>query len=272
MGQLSRTEEGRQLSDIMSVLGNDVRLLIFTEAMKKSVKPSEILEKTDITIQALHKQITNLVDSGLVQKFEGKIWLTEFGRNISGQIPTLNFFIKHWEYFDLHSITDLPTRYFQSIGMLRNCEEIHTTVRVLEKTHSIIRDSNVILKMIVAQSSLETAQVVTERLNRGGITLQYIMGENTIIPKGRRSFLKKAGWYEWLESGKVKRRMVKNATLMMVVSETESLISFPDNKHTVHGNSALYSRDAKSHEWCSHLFDDIWNNSYEFDEKKVQEE
>lgn len=255
----------------MSSLGNNIRLLIFTEAMKKSVKPSEILKKTDITIQALHKQITNLVESGLVQKTNGNISLTEFGQNIAGQIPTLDFLIKHWDYFDSHGITDLPTRYFQSIGMLRNCEEIHSTVKVLEKMHSMISSSKVSLKIIVAQYSLDTAQVMADRLNRGGITLQYIMGENTIVPKGRMAFLKKVGFDKWLEDKKVERRMIKNVKFMMIISEAESLILFPDNQHTVQMNSALYSKDEGSLEWCQHLFDDIWNNSYKFDEEKIHE-
>ena len=254
----------------MSSLGNDIRLLIFTEAMRKNVKPSEILKKTDITIQALHKQITNLVESGLVQKIDGRILLTEFGRNISGQIPTLEFLIKHWEYFEKHSIANLPTRYFQSIGMLRICEEIHSTVEVLEKIHHIIDNSTLKLKSIVAEYSLETAQVIINRLSRGGVTLQYIMGENTIIPRGRKDLLKRFEWDKYIKNGYVNRRMIKKVDIMMMLSESESLVLFPDYYDKVRLTSALYSKNEKFNDWCHHLFDDVWNHSYEFNEKKIK--
>src|SRR5579883_1277682 len=137
MHKLDRLDDEKQLVNIFSSLGNDVRLLILSEVIEKNVKTSVILEKTDITIQALHKQITHLVDGGLIQKNNGTLSLTEFGKSITGQIPTLAFLSEHRKYFQHHTISNLPTMYLQSIGSLRNCQEIHSTVNVFEKIHSI---------------------------------------------------------------------------------------------------------------------------------------
>ncbi len=260
--ELTRMDEVLQVSNVMSSLGNDVRLLIFTEAMRDAVKPSEILKKTDITIQALHKQITNLIESGLIQKVDGKIFLTEFGRSIAGLIPTLTFLIKHEKYFTYHNIGILPTRYFHSIGMLRKSEEIQSTVNVLEKIHSIINNSKTNLKMIIVEYFREITQIMLDRLNHAGVSVQYIIDENRIIQKEKESFLK-------VEEGSsdkknISKRLIKNANLMMIISETESLLLFPDYQNNIQLNAALYSKDERFHEWCQYLFDDVWKNSHEY--------
>lgn len=272
MHKLEKNQENEpSVVDVFSKLGNNLRFTILIGLKDKNMKTSEILEKTNISVQALHKQIMLLIDSGLVSRYDGRISLTEFGKNVMEQIPALEFLSEHKEYFQHHTIRKLPTTYLETIGSLRNGMEIHGAVRVLEKTHSIIQNAEKYLKSLIVQYSIESAQNMVERIKKGNIIIHYVMGHNTIIPKGRDALLKKTGWNNWSKDGIVKGKMVKNLDIMLIMSDTESLIFFPDNYGMIQLDSALYSTDKLFHNWCNNLFDDIWKSAQPLDEKKIHE-
>ena len=58
---------------------------------------------------------------------------------------------------------------------------------------------------------------------------------------------------------------------MLYVSEESAGLMFPDLKGSVDVNSLLFSRDAKFIDWCTDLFNHMWQYSHPFEEERIYE-
>ena len=59
--------------------------------------------------------------------------LTELGRLVVKQIPYFVALNKHRRFFEDHTLTTIPQKFVQRIGVLLSCEIIENVTPVLEK-------------------------------------------------------------------------------------------------------------------------------------------
>ena len=100
-------------------LAGDLRIYML---MKLSIKPyrlSQLATDLNATMQESHRNINRLIDSKLVKKTgEGELLLTPYGEIIVSLIPNFNFPFKHKDYFQEHTLSNLPLKFIQRIGSL----------------------------------------------------------------------------------------------------------------------------------------------------------
>src|SRR6478736_872807 len=238
-------QTGDDFQSVFFELAGDLRLYILMKLSNKPYRLSQIANDLNATMQESHRNINRLIDSGLVKKTgEGELLLTPYGKIIVSLIPNFNFPFVYKEYFQEHTLINLPLKFVHRIGSLNNCELVVGVMAVLQRWKMVYNN----------------------------VKFSYIFPNNVVIPKGRNEILKKIGWNNMIFKGLVERRLVDKVNIVTVFNEKESCVSFPTLKGEPDLNIMFYSKDESFHEWCEDFFDYEWNRAKQFDESKLSPE
>jgi predicted transcriptional regulator len=264
-------------STIFFELASEQRLSILFRLSKQSSKLAKLAKDLDVTMQEVHRNLNRLQDSGLIRKdANGQFSLTTFGTTILLQIPTMNFLSRNKEYFTDHYLGDIPMKFVHRIGALDNSEYIEGLVAVLERWKQIYNNAQEYIYGMLPQIPLELIETLLAILKQGRIKFNYILSQQTIVPKKRTDLLKDAGFQDLLKKGLVERRMVDKMPVAVILNEKEATVMFPTLKRgqpMADLNSVFYSGkdNLLFHEWCLDYFRYSWYGAKTFDESKLLE-
>jgi predicted transcriptional regulator len=265
-----QSEEGA--GSLFFELAGDLRLSILMKLTQKQYRLSQLATELDATMQEAHRNMTRLIDSGLVLKdSEGDLILTPYGITIVSLIPSYDFLCNQREYFLEHSLGELPRKFIQRIGSLHNCEIVHGVMAILQRWKTLYGESNEYIKEIMAQVPLDLIETVSNRVQIG-VKFSYIFASNVVIPKGRSQRLEKSGWRNLIARGLVERRMIDEVQIMTIFNEKQSCVLFPNLKGEPDLNIMFYSEDNEFHEWCEDFFLYQGEKATTFDEGKLRPE
>jgi predicted transcriptional regulator len=264
-------------STIFFELASEQRLSILFRLNKRSSKLAQLAKDLDVTMQEVHRNLNRLQDSGLIRKdANGQFSLTTFGTTILLQIPTMNFLSRNKEYFSDHYLGDIPMKFVHRIGALDNSEYIEGLVAVLERWKQIYNSAREYIYGMLPQIPLELIETLLAILKQRGIKFNYILSQQTVVPKKRTDLLKDAGFQDLLKKGLVERRMVDKMPVAVILNEKEATVMFPTLKRgqpVANLNSIFYSGkdNLLFHEWCLDYFRYSWYGAKTFDESKLLE-
>lgn len=252
-------------------LASPQRLNILFELLGRNSTPTQIAKKLDSTKQEVHRNFTRLVESGLIEKnLDGNYSLTPFGEVVCTQVPTIVFLSQNRKYFEEHTLGDIPHKFKMRCGQLANCTHIKGFSKVMEQWKSIYKNSDDYIYEILSEVPLDLIEPLIKRLKKG-VKLSYIFSESAVVPKGRKSLLKKLGFDKLVEKGIVERKMKKNVQTVLVLSEKEACVLFPNKNGESDISEMFYSNDPMFHEWCLDYFRYSWYGSDLFQESKLKE-
>jgi len=253
-------------------LAGDLRLLMLTKLSQKNYRLSQLASVLGATMQEAHRNMTRLIDSGLVAKDkEGELVLTAYGRTVVTIIPSYDFLYRNREFFLDHSLGDLPPKFIQRMGAFRNCEIVHGVMAILQRWKNLYSGSEKYIREIMAQVPLDLIETVSNRVE-SGVKFSYIFASNAVVPKGRIQLLQKVGWRNFISKGIVERRMVPEVNVMTIFNEKQGCVLFPNMKGEPDLNVMFYGEDKEFLEWCSDLFNYQWETAGQFDEAKLKHE
>ena len=266
------------MSDIIDETANYVldlaspqRLNILFELLGKPSTPTEIAKKLDSTKQEVHRNFTRLVESGLIEKnMDAKYSLTTFGEVICTQVPSIVFFSQNRKYFEEHSLGDIPHKFKMRCGQLANCTHIKGFSKVMEQWKAIYKNSDEYIYEILSEVPLDLIEPLVKRI-KTGIQFNYIFSKSAVVPRGRKSLLKKLGFDKLMEKGLVERKMKNKVQTVLVLSEKEACVLFPNKEGEADLSEMLYSNDPMFQEWCLDYFRYCWYGSDLFEESKLKE-
>jgi predicted transcriptional regulator len=253
-------------------LAGELRLSMLMKLIQKQYRLSQLAAELGATMQEAHRNMTRLIESGLVLKdSEGDLILTPYGITIVSLIPSYDFLFSQKEYFLEHSLGEQPRKFIQRIGSLHNCEIVHGVMAILQRWKILYAESNKYIKEIMAQVPLDLIETVSNRVQIG-VKFSYIFASNVVIPKGRSQMLEKIGWRNLIARGLVERRMIDEVKIMTIFNEKQSCVLFPNLKGEPDLNIMFYSEDNEFHEWCEDFFLYQWEKATTFDEGKLRPE
>ena len=260
-----------ETADYVLDLASPQRLNILFILLGKNSTPTQIAKKLDATKQEVHRNFTRLVESGLIEKrIDGKYSLTTFGEVVCTQVPTVVFLSQNRKYFEEHTLGDIPYKFKMRCGQLANGNHIKGFSKVMEQWKSIYKNSNEYIFEILSEVPLDLIEPLVKRVKKG-IKFNYIFSESAVIPKGRKSMLKKLGFDKLMEKGLVKRKMRQNVQTVLVLNEHEACVMFPNKDGESDLSEMFYSNDPMFHEWCLDYFRYSWYGSDLFEESKLKE-
>lgn len=253
-------------------LAGDLRLSMLTKLSQKNYRLSQLSSELEATMQEAHRNMTRLVDSGLVSKDrDGELVLTAYGRTVVAMIPGYEFLYNNRDFFIDHSLGDLPPKFIQRMGAFSRCEMVRGVMAILQRWKNLYSDSERYIREIMAQVPLDLIETVSSRVE-GGVKFSYIFASNAVVPKGRIQLLQKVGWRNFISKGLVERRMLPEVKVMTIFNEKQGCVLFPNMKGEPDLNVMYYGEDREFLEWCSDLFDYQWEKAGQFDEAKLKHE
>lgn len=253
-------------------LAGDLRLSMLTKLSLKNYRLSQLSSELEATMQEAHRNMTRLVDSGLVAKDkEGGLVLTAYGRTVVAIIPGYEFLYRNREFFLDHSLGDLPPKFIQRMGAFQSCEIVHGVMAILQRWKNLYFESERYIREIMAQVPLDLIETVSGRVE-SGVKFSYIFASNSVVPKGRIQLLQKVGWRNFISKGLVERRMVPEVKVMTIFNEKQGCVLFPNMKGEPDLNVMFYGKNREFLEWCADLFNYQWEKAGQFDEAKLKHE
>lgn len=253
-------------------LAGDLRFSMLSKLSQKRYRLSQLSSELDATMQEAHRNMTRLVESGLVAKDrEGDLVLTAYGKTVVTIIPSYDFLYRNRDFFLDHSLGDLPPKFIQRLGAFRKCDTMHGVMAILQRWKNLYTESDKYIKEIMAQVPLDVIETVRSRVEQG-VKFSYIFAANAVIPKGRTQLLQKLGWRNLISKGLVERRMLAEVSVMTIFNEKQACVIFPNMKGEPDLNVMFYGEDPEFLEWCSDLFAYRWDMAETFDESKLQHE
>ena len=260
-----------ETADNFLELASSQRLEILFRLLAKRSTPTFLAKEIGSTKQEVHRNFSRLEDTGLIEKgTDGKFGLTTFGKTICTQVPALVFLSRNRKYFEDHTFENIPTKFIMRTGQLATATHIKGVSKTLEQWKSIYKNSNEYIYEILTEVPLDLIEPLIKRVKKG-IKFQYIFSENAVVPKGRKSILKKLDFDKLIEKGLVERKMESEIQTVVVLNEKEACIMFPNIEGESDITEMLYSDDPMFHEWCLDYFRYCWYGSDIFKESKLKE-
>ena len=252
-------------------LASPQRLNILFILLGKESTPTQIAKELDATKQEVHRNFTRLVESGLIEKnVDGKYSLTTFGEVVCTQVPTIVFLSQNRKYFEEHIMGDIPHKFKIRCGQLASGKQIKGFSKVMEQWKAIYKNADEYIYEILSEVPLDLIEPLVNRVKKG-VKFNYIFSESAVVPKGRKSLLKKLGFDKLVEKGLVERKMASNVQTVVVLSEKEACILFATKDGESDLSEMFYSNDPMFHEWCLDYFRYCWYGSDVFQESKLKE-
>jgi predicted transcriptional regulator len=128
-------------SELFMELASELRCSILMSVSRKPAKLSSLARELDSSVQDVYRNVNRLTDIGLVKREDGKIYLTEYGRIVTKQIPYFVFMKKHRKFFEEHTLGDIHEIFLQRIGALQSCELVCSVAAVMERLKKLEFDA-----------------------------------------------------------------------------------------------------------------------------------
>ena len=225
------------------------------------------------TVQEVHRNFERLTNAGLVEKDkDGNFMVTQYGRVICTQMPSMIFLSKHKNYFQTNDFGDLPLKFIERIGSLSTGVYVKGFAKVLEHWKKIYKNAKYYVYEIHSEVPIDLIEPLLKKAKNDKVNIHYILSEDAVVPKGRKKTLNKHGFTELLERGVIERRMTPTVQTIVVLNEKDACVSFPTKDGEADISQLFYSANPRFHEWCLDYFRYFWYESGPFQESKLKEE
>ncbi len=257
-------------SELFMELASETRFSILASLSKKPSKLSSLSRELDVTVQDVHRNLNRLMQEGLVKRFDGTFYATEYGRIVMKQIPDFMVMKKNKKYFEEHNISGvIPDKFLQRIGALEDCKPITSVTAVFQGLKKIQSSSTNSLRIIVSQAWPEEGEILIDRASHG-VKVSALVGHNTIFPRNVvENILPKMN--ELIGKGVLERRMVERVDVALFIADDKAAaIAFANPKGEVDMNTMFIGESPAFCEWCLDYFEYMWKDSRPFNVNKVK--
>ena len=250
--------------NVMFEASNEERVNIMKVLTEEKTSFSGLSRRLGITTQEVSRHFNRLVESGLATRDQdGHPCLTSYGKQILRQLGSVLFTTENREYFDGHSVGDLPDKFLNRFGELEGMVytddimvSIHNSVRIIQEAQEYVLDIN----LPYIASGFPHIKAAYERGVKGyflrgtdlNVPDEMMAIRNEVLPEGYISGIRRDGLL-------LDRFM--EVDLILYMNEREvALLSFP----TLNGNydyRGFTSTDPVAHEWCRDLFHYYWDRA-----------
>ena len=252
---------------------SEQRLNILINLAEKKLTISKLAKILDATKSEIHRNIGRLIKAGLIEKEpDGSYILTIYGKTILIQIPSLSFISENKQYFENHTLGNLEVKFIQRLGSLQNKKQIKGFVKVLEKWKNMHENAEKYIYNILSEVpySSDIIDAVSSKLENN-VKIQSIFSENAAIPDTRKTTFQKKGFQKYLTNNILERKMMKNVSIVVLVTDKESAVFFSNNQGEPDLSIMFTSTNSDFHDWCLDYFEWCWKNSSSFQESKLKE-
>ena len=239
---------------------------------EKNLNISKLAKILDATNPEIHRNVGRLTKTGLIKKnTDGEYELTTYGKTILVQIPSIVFVSENKEFFNVHTLSNVDTKFIQRIGALQNKKHLKGFVKVLEKWKKIHDNAEKFIYNILPEVpySKDIIEIISNKLENN-ISIKSIFTESTIIPEDRKKIFEEKKFQKYVTAGTLERRMSKTIVIGLLVTDKEAGIFFQKMDGMIDLSEMFFGTDSNFREWCIDYFEESWRKAPSFQESKLK--
>lgn len=262
-------EPSEKLYEIMFEISNEDRHKILISLQNSNANLTQISNILDLKLSETRRHLSRLTEVKLVErKPDGSYRLTNYGEQILTQVENIKFFTENKEYFQTHSVKQIPREFQGRLGDL-SISDLHSKMmNYLKEIEDVINYSTDNLNIIVDELPFTIISSIDNAIKRG-VTIKIISKELESTEREKLAHI--------FASPKVSLRTIDTPGVMLIVSNLKTAISFPNmqNRFTYHG---FISKNVWALNWSKELFQKLWQQAAQKshlmnkldEEKKIQ--
>ncbi|MFW9908586.1 MAG: helix-turn-helix transcriptional regulator [Candidatus Thorarchaeota archaeon] len=247
---MARHEEDSEVSKVLFELASNRRASILFELEKQGLKMKQIAKALDMNVTETFRHLQRLGDAKLVEKqVDGTYEATPLGNLAVGLLSTMNFILKHGDYFLEHDLSRLPYEFLNRLGELSNGEFCENTLVNFNRVRSMVYDADEFIWAMAEQSESSHVQVTNEKVSKG-LEFKFIMQEDLA------KTIKVVPEVEHLKQ----RRFLERICVTFLITEKESVVNFRRRDGEMH-YIGFFGKDDKFRKWTQDLFMYYWERA-----------
>jgi predicted transcriptional regulator len=245
------TEEKR-LDLLFYELASEDRLAILQELSRTSLKMQDVARKLDLTATEASRQLLRMSQAKLIERCsEGTYSTTQLGRLYLALSASMEFVYKHDDHFLTHDPTKIPAPFVNRLGELSHGTLVVDLIADLARWEALITAAQDHLWVMTPRAMGHLTRLSAVKLSEG-LKIRSIMNEENREAKVT------------LPSSKnVERKLVQEVPLIMIISEKEASVSFPNIRSDGAADfaSAFFGTDPAFLNWANDLFSFYWERA-----------
>lgn len=253
------------LCDLLFEISNEDRLRILHSLSSERTNVTNLSRELGLTTQESSRHLSRLTDIRLVEKnADGLHGLTPYGELVLIQLPGLEFTSRHRDYFEVHTLANLPTEFVLRISELSDSMYIDDVMVAVHSVEETLMEAEEYILNINVPYIASAFPLIREAYERG-VSGRFLRTQELAVPPSMREERERVFDNELIRkirmSGLQEDKLVEQIDLILYMSEKSvGILAFPlrDGRFDFLGFS---SKSVDARKWCSDLFNHYWEEA-----------
>lgn len=242
-------DDDKRLDLLFFELASEDRFNILRELNNTNLKMQDIARKLDLTATEASRQLQRMSKAELIERLpEGLYTVTQFGKLILSLSSSIEFALKHKQYFLNHNVWQLPSSFILRLGELSQGVLLTEMGTVMIRWEELVKAAEEHLWVMTPQRIPSLVRAIEER-HLQGVKLRYINPEQL------------SHTYPNMLTGRnIERRIFDNFDFGILAAEKEAMLALPFMDGTPNP-SGFFGHDPLFLKWVHDLFLCYWDQA-----------
>jgi len=250
--------------NLLFEVSNEIRHRILLLLQRNAMRITEIAKEQGLNHPEIRRHITRLRHIGLIERdVEGFYHLTPYGEATILLLREFEFLSANSEYFETHSLAEVPARYMKQIGELSGSTCLSNAMDFFRYTENLFKESKEHVWILVDQFPMNFLSTIVETINRG-VKFRVIEPRERVLNPDIDAMTSEEtrALNRTRSTPLVEQRMLNKVSVLLFLSESRCVLAFPtpNGQHDFKGFTATHESALN---WCRELFQYHWDGAEE---------
>lgn len=246
---------------MLEILKNNENLLVL-QTIGKKMTISSMIERIDMNKTAIQKTIDLLLSYGLLEKQNQHYVISSIGEYVLKKLYGIEFLSRHSDYFETHSLEDIPKPLLSAIESFSDCQLIEGVFPTSIRLKEISLGATTFLNCIFTQPPFLLADIIYEKM-QNGVKPRLLFGKNANIYE-YNDVVKKLELDKLKHSDLYEKRICDNVLTNILISDSGACLLLGNNENSTDIQHVIVGYDKQFINWCNGFFNYKWKEGQEF--------
>ena len=259
-----RERNDRFLASARAQISNEDRYRILSQLMEEPMNVTRLSKGLDLSLTETSRHISRLSDELIINRdSKGKYHPSDFGKALVSQLKGLKFVSNHREYFNSHTMDQLPDEFRDRLGELEHGKVGNDIAMTFFNIGRMMKEAEEYFWNITDHYLMSTIPLV-KRVAYEGLKARSIDQKGYVFPPEMKETVLEEeiiAAYEAKKQGNIEMRVLDKIDVFLWMSEKEvAALAFPssDGRFDYMG---FTSKEESIMKWCRDLFLYYWKKA-----------
>jgi predicted transcriptional regulator len=237
-------------NNLLLELANPVRMKILRTIAIQPGTVESVAQEVGASVEETRTSIDRLCNFKFLDRgADGNYRASPLGHLALSTLADMDFVAQHSDFFQDHELSLLPSDLVSRLGELAESKRTDGSVTNIQRAERVIRRSEGRVWAVTNEVMLDVVPVIREKISQGA-DFRIIIDQTFKPPESFEATIPEL----W--------RTVAKIPAMTVVTGSEAMLFFPNNKLEVDTSKAFASDDPQFMKWCEDLVEYLWNEGH----------